>query len=67
MMKWNRKIRISEKVQMILLTVSVIIMMIMFAVTMWSDLFHKDDEIIRQEHEREARRLQRLEMIRDMK
>ncbi|WP_431188662.1 hypothetical protein [Bacillus thuringiensis] len=38
-----------------------------FAMTVWDDLFHKDDNTIRQEHEREARRLQRLEMIKDMK
>lgn len=56
-----------ERVKMILLFVSVIIMMLMFAVTVWGDLFHKDDETIRQEQEREARRLQRMEMIKDMK
>ncbi|PEU04133.1 hypothetical protein CN527_04580 [Bacillus cereus] len=52
---------------MILLFVSVVVMMLMFAVTVWDDLFHKDDETIRQEQEREARRLQRMEMIKDMK
>ncbi|WP_218013051.1 hypothetical protein [Bacillus thuringiensis] len=46
---------------------SVIIMMLMFAVTVWGDLFHKNDETIRQEQEREARRLQRMEMFKDMK
>ncbi|HDR6956453.1 MULTISPECIES: hypothetical protein [Bacillus] len=55
-----------ERVKMILLFVSVIIMMLMFAVTVWDDLFHKDDETIRQEQEREEHRLQRLEMIKDM-
>ncbi|MCU5539057.1 hypothetical protein OCB04_24650 [Bacillus cereus] len=55
-----------ERVKMILLFVSIIIMMLMFAVTVWDDLFHKDDETIRQEQEREEHRLQRLEMIKDM-
>ncbi|PRD10417.1 hypothetical protein CQ058_10255 [Bacillus sp. MYb56] len=66
-MKRNRKILISEKVQTILLFVSVVVMMLMFAMTVWDDLFHKDDETIRQEQEREERRLQRLEMIKNMK
>ncbi|KFM99336.1 hypothetical protein D0U04_11075 [Bacillus clarus] len=56
-----------ERVKTILLFVSVIIMMLMFAMTVWGDLFHKDDETIKQEQEREERRLQRLEMIKDMK
>ncbi|PHD69804.1 hypothetical protein [Bacillus toyonensis] len=51
---------------MIFLTVSVVVMMIMFAMTVWDDLFHKDSEIIRQEQEREARRIERMEMIKDM-
>ncbi|WP_412677987.1 hypothetical protein [Bacillus toyonensis] len=38
-----------------------------FAMTVWDDLFHKDDETIRQEQEREARRLQRMEMIKNIK
>ncbi len=37
-----------ERVKTILLFVSVVIMMIMFAMTVWGDLFHKDDETIRQ-------------------
>ncbi|MGE1054513.1 hypothetical protein [Bacillus cereus] len=56
-----------ERIKTILLFVSVIIMMAMFAMTVWSDLFHKDDETIRQEQEREARRIERMEMIKDMK
>ncbi|PFJ81429.1 hypothetical protein COI95_08665 [Bacillus cereus] len=55
-----------ERIKMILLFVSVIIMMLMFAMTVWGDLFHKDDEAIRQEQEREARRLERLEIIKGM-
>ncbi|GAB6496579.1 hypothetical protein bcgnr5385_27900 [Bacillus cereus] len=38
-----------------------------FVMTVWGDLFHKDSEIIRQEQEREARRLERMEMIKNMK
>lgn len=56
----------NTRLQMILLTASVIIMMVMFAMTVWDDLFHKDDETIRQEQELEARRLQREEWIKDM-
>ncbi|PGY11968.1 hypothetical protein [Bacillus cereus] len=53
----------SERVKTILLFVSVIIMMIMFAMTVWDDLFHKDKQTIKQEKEREERRIQRMEMI----
>ncbi|AXY08355.1 hypothetical protein CUC43_16770 [Bacillus thuringiensis LM1212] len=56
-----------ERVKTILLFVSVIIMMLMFAITVWDDLFHKDDETIRQEQEREARRIERKEMLKDMR
>lgn len=55
-----------ERTQTILLFVSVIIMMVMFAMTVWDNLFHKDDETIRQEQEREARRLERMEMIKNV-
>ncbi|MGM2859643.1 hypothetical protein ACS2QN_03045 [Bacillus cereus group sp. Bce021] len=56
-----------ERIETILLFVAVIIMMATFTMTMWNDLFHRDDNTIRQEQEREARRLQRMEMIKDMK
>ncbi|GAB6601469.1 hypothetical protein PDN46_08540 [Bacillus cereus group sp. Bc191] len=55
-----------SRIETILLFVSVIIMMVMFAMTVWDDLFHKDDETIRIERAREERRLQREEMIKDM-
>ncbi|HDR7564765.1 TPA: hypothetical protein QCX51_001963 [Bacillus mycoides] len=55
-----------ERIETILLFVSVVIMMAWFAMTVWGDLFHKDGETIRQEQEREARRLQRQEMIKNM-
>ncbi|EJP85993.1 hypothetical protein IC1_04411 [Bacillus cereus VD022] len=51
---------------MILLTVSVIIMMKMFAMTVWGDLFHKDDETIRQEQEREARGIEQKAWLKNM-
>ncbi|HDR4554357.1 TPA: hypothetical protein QCQ24_002319 [Bacillus cereus] len=56
-----------ERIKTILLFVSVIVMMLMFAMTVWGDLFHKDDETIRQEQDREARRIERMEMIKEMK
>ncbi|MBE5096467.1 hypothetical protein [Bacillus thuringiensis] len=56
-----------ERVKTILLFVSVIIMMAWFTMTVWDDLFHKDVQTIKQEQEREARRLERMEMIKDMK
>ncbi|HFK1501062.1 hypothetical protein OA45_00069 [Bacillus sp. UMTAT18] len=56
-----------ERIETILLFVSVVIMMAWFVMTVWGDLFHKDSEIIRQEQEREARRLERMEMIKNMK
>ncbi|PGS29439.1 hypothetical protein COC55_06540 [Bacillus cereus] len=55
------------RIETILLFVSVVIMMTWFAMTVWDDLFHKDDNTIRIEKEREERRLQRLEMIKDIK
>ncbi|MBG9470148.1 hypothetical protein ABE55_27270 [Bacillus thuringiensis] len=56
-----------ERIETILLFMSVIIMMITFTMTVWGDLFHKDDETIRQEQEREARRLEREEWLKEMK
>lgn len=56
-----------ERIETILLFVSVVIMMITFTMMVWDDLFHKDNETIRKEQEREARRLERLEMIKNMK
>ncbi|PEP03809.1 hypothetical protein CN577_24750 [Bacillus toyonensis] len=56
-----------ERIETILLSVSVIIMMAWFTVTVWDDLFHKDDETIRLEQEREERRLHRQEMIKNIK
>ncbi|MCQ6527477.1 hypothetical protein [Bacillus mycoides] len=54
-----------ERIETILLFVSVIIMMMLFMYQVWDNLFHKDSETIRQEQEREERRLQREEMIKE--
>lgn len=53
-----------EGIETILLFVAVVIMLVTFTVTVWDDLFHKDSETIRQE--REARRIDRMEMIKDI-
>ena len=67
MMKFTPNyLKMKSRIETILLFVSVIIMMVMFAMTVWDDLFHKDDETIRIERAREERRLQREEMIKDM-
>lgn len=56
-----------ERIETIFLFVAVIIMIAWFTVTVWGDLFHKNDDTIRQEQEREARRIERMEMIKDLK
>lgn len=55
-----------DRVKTILLFVSVTIMMLMCAMTVWDDLFHKDDETIRMEKEREERRIQREKWLKNM-
>ncbi|TXR78306.1 hypothetical protein [Bacillus sp. BF9-10] len=55
-----------ERIETILLFVSVVIMMMLFMYQVYNNLFAKDNETIRREKEREERRLQRLEMIKDM-
>ncbi|PES80068.1 hypothetical protein CN509_09710 [Bacillus cereus] len=66
-MKWNRKILISERTKTILLFLSVVIMMMMFIYNVWNNLFAKSDETKRIEKEREERRIERMEMIKDLK
>ncbi|MEH7753637.1 hypothetical protein V7457_21290 [Bacillus toyonensis] len=56
-----------ERIETILLFVSVLIMIAWFVMTVWGDLFQKDVETIKEEQEREARRLERMEMIKNMK
>lgn len=65
-MKWNRKIRISERTKTIFLFLSVVIMMMLFIYNVWNNLFAKDDETKRIEREREERRIQREEWLKDM-
>lgn len=65
-MKRNRKIRISERTQLILIFLSVVIMMMLFIYNVWNNLFAKDDETIRQEHEREERRIQREKWLKNI-
>ncbi|AJH62632.1 hypothetical protein FOC75_04460 [Bacillus cereus] len=66
MMKRNRKIRISEKTELILLFLSVVIMMMLFIYQVWNNLFAKDDETKKMEREREERRIQREEWLKNM-
>ena len=68
MMKFTPNyLKMKSRIETILLFVSVIIMMAWFAMTVWDNLFNKDDDTIRIEQEREERRLQREEMIKNMK
>lgn len=55
-----------KKIQIVLLTVSLIIMIVIFTMTVWDDLSHKDNETIRHEQEREARRIECMEWIKSM-
>ncbi|OTY52048.1 hypothetical protein [Bacillus sp. FSL W7-1294] len=66
-MKRNRKILISERTKTILLFLSVVIMMMMFIFQVWNNLFAKDNETKRIEREREERRIQREEWLKNMK
>lgn len=54
-----------SRIETILLFLSVVIMMMLFMYQVWDNLFHKDAETIRIEREREERRLQRQEMIKE--
>ncbi|PFE58948.1 hypothetical protein CN316_29325 [Bacillus cereus] len=56
-----------EPIKTILLFLSVIVMMMMFVYNVWNNLFAKDDETIKIEREREESRIQREEMIKNMK
>lgn len=65
-MKRNRKIRISERTELILIFLSVVIMMMLFIYNVWNNLFAKDDETKKMEREREERRIQREEWLKNM-
>ncbi|HHK5547676.1 TPA: hypothetical protein ACQUHN_004150 [Bacillus thuringiensis] len=55
-----------SRIKMILLFLSVGIMMMLFIYNVWVNLFAKDDETKRIEHEREERRIQREEWLKNM-
>ncbi|HDR7912648.1 TPA: hypothetical protein QCY05_001766 [Bacillus wiedmannii] len=65
-MKRNKKILITERTKTILLFLSVILLMMLFIYNVWSDLFAKSDETKRIEREREERRIQREEWLKNM-
>ncbi|GCF75086.1 TPA: hypothetical protein ACGW7B_005658 [Bacillus nitratireducens] len=65
-MKRNKKVLISERTKLILLFLSVVIMMMLFIYQVWANLFAKDDETIRMEKEREERRIEREEWLKNM-
>ncbi|KWU54618.1 hypothetical protein AWW71_02935 [Bacillus cereus] len=56
----------SEKTELILLFLSVVIMMMLFIYQVWNNLFAKDDETKKMEREREERRIQREEWLKNM-
>lgn len=56
-----------ERIKTILLFVSVIIMIVMFIYNVRNNLFAKDDETRKIEREREERRIERMEIIKNMK
>ncbi|HFJ9385358.1 TPA: hypothetical protein ACGW7H_003178 [Bacillus nitratireducens] len=65
-MKRNKKVLISERTKLILLFLSVVIMMMLFIYQVWANLFAKDDKTIRMEKEREERRIEREEWLKNM-
>ncbi|PEF36071.1 hypothetical protein CON72_17150 [Bacillus wiedmannii] len=65
-MKRNRKILISERIKLILLFLSVVIMMMLFIYNVWVNLFAKSDETKRIEREREERRIEREAWLKNM-
>lgn len=60
-------VTMKERIKLILLYLSVVIMMMLFMYQVYNNLFAKDDETIRMEKEREERRIQRQEMIKNIK
>ncbi|MFQ6421312.1 MULTISPECIES: hypothetical protein [unclassified Bacillus (in: firmicutes)] len=56
-----------ERIETILLFLSVILLMIMFMYQVYNNLFTKDAETIRMEKEREERRIQREEWLKNKK
>ncbi|OQR58351.1 hypothetical protein CDB3_03300 [Bacillus sp. CDB3] len=56
----------SERTKTILLFLSVILLMMLFMYQVYNNLFAKDDETIWIEREREERRIQREEWLKNM-
>lgn len=56
-----------SKIETILLFLSVLIMMMLFMCQVYNNLFAKDDDTIRIEQEREERRIQREEWLKNIK
>lgn len=56
-----------ERIETILLFVSVVIMMMLFMYQVWNNLFAKDENTKWIEREREERRIQREEWLKNMK
>ncbi|HHB2166878.1 TPA: hypothetical protein ACOQ6R_000972 [Bacillus cereus] len=54
-----------ERIETILLFVSVIVMMLLFMYQIYNNLFAKGDETKKIEQEREERRIERQEMIKE--
>ncbi|HFU6601355.1 TPA: hypothetical protein ACGPFX_000885 [Bacillus pacificus] len=55
-----------SRIELILLFLSVVIMMMLFMYQIYNNLFAKDDDTIRIEQEREERRIQREEWLKNM-
>lgn len=55
-----------ERIETILLFVSVVIMMMLFMYQIYNNLFAKDENTIKMEREREERRIQREEWLKNM-
>lgn len=55
-----------SRIELILLFLSVVIMMMLFMYQIYNNLFAKDNETIKIEKEREERRIQREEWLKNM-
>lgn len=55
-----------SRIELILLFLSVVIMMMLFMYQIYNNLFAKDGDTIRIEREREERRIQREEWLKNM-
>jgi len=55
-----------SRIELILLFLSVVIMMMLFMYQIYNNLFAKDDGTIKIEREREERRIQREEWLKNM-